>query len=587
MNQLKISTRLIILVGVMAAILVAVGGIGLWGMRQSNAALKTVYEDRTIPAVQMGDIHALQLASQAALGLAIAEDNKDIVRARTDLVDNNSKKISQLWDAYMVTYLTPEEKILAKEFAAKRKDYVEQAQAPVLVALRADDLIAAKRLVEDKLMPMYVAVEKNVVKLQELQVDEAKRVYEAQVAHFAQVQAFAISAIVLGLGFAAFFGAMMVRSIARQLGTEPGTAAELARSVASGDLSQLVALRNGDTDSLMAQLKQMQEALSGVVSEVRSSAENVAGASLEIAQGNADLATRTEQQASALEETAASMEELSSTVRQTADNAAQGNMLARNASTTAAKGGEVVRSVVETMKGINQSSQRIAEIIQVIDGIAFQTNILALNAAVEAARAGEQGRGFAVVATEVRNLAQRSAAAAKEIKTLITDSVEQVQRGTDLVDVAGSTMGEIVSSIQRVTDIMGEISAATAEQSAGVAQVSEAVSQMDQVTQQNAALVEESSAASESLKAQSQQLVDAVALFKLSGFAETAKLNTRAASPSAHNWQGQERRSANRATNITRPVFGGAKVAAKAASKFQPSVNAGGQRTGTDDWESF
>ncbi len=592
MNHLKISTRLIILVSVMAAILVTVSGIGLWGMRQSNAALKSVYEDRTIPAVQLGDIHALQLASQAALGLAISEEDKSTIQARTDLVEANGQKISKIWDAYMATYLTPEEATLAKEFAAKRKDYVTQAQAPIVVALRAGDGAAAKRIGEEKLMPMYGPVEHMVAKLEELQVDEAKRLYETQLSRFATVQVIAIGAVLAGLAFAAAFGLMMVRSITRQLGTEPGTAADLAKSVASGDLSGDVQLKAGDTDSLMAQLQQMQTALSGVVSEVRTSAENVAGASMEIAQGNADLATRTEQQASALEETAASMEELSSTVRQTADNAAQGNTLARSASATAAKGGDVVNSVVETMKGINQSSQRIAEIIQVIDGIAFQTNILALNAAVEAARAGEQGRGFAVVATEVRNLAQRSAAAAKEIKTLITDSVEQVERGTELVGVAGSTMGEIVSSIQRVTDIMAEISAATAEQSAGVAQVSEAVSQMDQVTQQNAALVEESSAASESLKFQSQQLVDAVALFKLSDHAPAAaKAQTRkptpTPTPTPTTWTGAERRSPNRASNVTRPAFGAPKSAAKSSSIAHSAAKTAVQRTGTDDWENF
>ncbi|OYU46551.1 MAG: methyl-accepting chemotaxis protein [Burkholderiales bacterium PBB4] len=591
MNNLKISTRLIILVSVLATILVAVGGIGLWGMRQSNAALKSVYEDRTIPAVQLGDIHAMQLGNQAAIAFAIAEQDATTTAEQIKVVETNIKEISELWNAYMATYLTPEEVALTKTFADARKKYVEEGLLPTIAALRSGDLEGAKKIEKEKMIPLYAPVLKGVTALEDLQVTEAKRLYENQTTHFAQVQSIAFGAILLGLAFAGAFGLMMVRSITRQLGAEPGTAAELAQAVASGDLSQAVALRTNDTTSLMAQLHQMQQALSGVVSEVRSSAENVAGASMEIAQGNADLASRTEQQASALEETAASMEELSSTVRQTADNAAQGNTLARNASATAIKGGEVVRDVVETMKGIDQSSQRIAEIIQVIDGIAFQTNILALNAAVEAARAGEQGRGFAVVATEVRNLAQRSAGAAKEIKTLITNSVEQVQRGTELVGVAGTTMGEVVSAIQRVTDIMAEISAATSEQSAGVAQVSEAVSQMDQVTQQNAALVEESSAASESLKAQSQQLVDAVALFKFSGHAAAVKLATRAPAPTATTWQGPERRGPNRATNVTRPAFGAAKVATKATASTPIAAQAtrvtASARTGTDDWESF
>ena len=265
--------------------------------------------------------------------------------------------------------------------------------------------------------------------------------------------------------------------------------------------------------SLQSTLARMEEA----TALVRHSAEGVASASSQIASGNNDLSARTEQQASALEETAASMEELSSTVRQNADNARQANQLAMSASTVAVQGGEVVAEVVQTMKGINASSSKIADIISVIDGIAFQTNILALNAAVEAARAGEQGRGFAVVASEVRNLAGRSADAAKEIKTLINDSVQRVEQGTQLVDKAGATMTEVVNSIRRVTDIMGEISAASSEQSAGVSQVGEAVTQMDQATQQNAALVEEMAAAAGALSAQAGELLNAVAIFKVDG----------------------------------------------------------------------
>ncbi|MFE8646545.1 methyl-accepting chemotaxis protein [Sphingomonas sp. NCPPB 2930] len=384
----------------------------------------------------------------------------------------------------------------------------------------------------------------------------------------------------------------IVRSVTRQLGGEPGTAADLARSVAGGDLSGSIGLRQGDETSMMAQLKRMQDSLIGVVSGVRGNAESVATASAQISQGNADLSQRTEEQASALEETAASMEELNSTVRQNADNARQANQLAVNASSVAERGGAVVGQVVETMRGINEGSKRIADIISVIDGIAFQTNILALNAAVEAARAGEQGRGFAVVASEVRGLAQRSADAAKEIKALISSSVSQVEQGTALVDQAGTTMREVVDAIRRVTDIMGEISAASHEQSQGVAQVGEAITQMDQVTQQNAALVEESAAAASSLKQQAQQLVEAVAVFTLAHGAakpQGATVATRASSPSAA--PSPVARPPVVRPSVPRPPAAGpapvprlqAQTPPKAAAKAPPTAPAGN----ADDWESF
>jgi methyl-accepting chemotaxis protein len=319
-----------------------------------------------------------------------------------------------------------------------------------------------------------------------------------------------LCALTAGLGVA------LTRSIFGQLGAEPGDAARAVDAVANGDLAVSIPVRPGDSVSLMAALLRMRNSLVKVVTEVRGNSESVATASAQIAQGNQDLSGRTEQQASALQQTAATMEELGTTVRNNADSASQANQLAQGASAVAARGGDVVGKVVATMQGINDSSRKIGDIISVIDGIAFQTNILALNAAVEAARAGEQGRGFAVVASEVRSLAQRSAEAAREIKSLIGRSVEQVEQGTALVDQAGKTMDEIVGSIQRVTDIVAEISSASVEQSSGVQQVGQAVTQMDQATQQNAALVEESAAAAESLRSQAQQLVQAVAVFRLS-----------------------------------------------------------------------
>jgi methyl-accepting chemotaxis protein len=304
--------------------------------------------------------------------------------------------------------------------------------------------------------------------------------------------------------------------VARRIRAALEHAMAASQLIASGDLTGTIEVHSEDeSGALLKSLSEMKEALAGIVGEVRSGADSIATATEQIAAGNADLSQRTEEQASALEQTASSMEELTSTVKQNADNAQQANQLAINASSVAVKGGEVIHRVVQTMESISTSSRKISDIIGVIDGIAFQTNILALNAAVEAARAGEQGRGFAVVAAEVRSLAQRSAAAAKEIKGLIEDSVDKVQDGSKLVEEAGQTTREIVTSIKRVTDIMAEISAASVEQSSGIEQVNIAITQMDDVTQQNAALVEEAAAAAESLEEQAMQLVQVVTRFKI------------------------------------------------------------------------
>ncbi|WP_375184548.1 methyl-accepting chemotaxis protein [Aquabacterium sp.] len=324
-----------------------------------------------------------------------------------------------------------------------------------------------------------------------------------------------VGTVVLGVALLGV-GLVVSRSIRRQLGGEPALATELMQGLANGDLRVRIPLKADDRSSLLYAMAQMRDNLAAIVGRVRDSAESVATASTQIAHGNLDLSQRTEQQASALEETAASMEELSATVRQNAEGALTANQLAQDAASVAGRGGHIVGDVVHTMKEINASAGRIADIIGVIDGIAFQTNILALNAAVEAARAGEQGRGFAVVASEVRSLAGRCATAAKEIKSLIGESVERVAKGSELVDQAGTTMNEVVAAIGRLHHIVAEISQASGEQSQGVSQVDEAVNHMDQATQQNAALVEESAAAAESLKLQAQQLVEAVAVFQLS-----------------------------------------------------------------------
>ena len=331
-----------------------------------------------------------------------------------------------------------------------------------------------------------------------------------------RIVAFSIGSVIVAV-FLLMIGWLITRGILMQLGGEPAYAADIAHRIAEGDLSVEITMRDSDTPSLLHALKMMRDKIAAIVGKVHQGAEGVASASADIANSNDNLSVRTEQQANALNEASTSMEELGGTVQQNAEHARQANQLAMSASTVAIQGGEVVSQVVETMKEINDSSRKISDIISVIDGIAFQTNILALNAAVEAARAGDQGRGFAVVASEVRNLAGRSADAAKEIKALINASVERVEKGTALVDQAGVTMTEVVHSIRRVTDIMGEISAASSEQAAGVAQVGEGVAQMDQVTQQNAALVQEMVTAASSLKSQAQELVQVVAVFKLDG----------------------------------------------------------------------
>jgi methyl-accepting chemotaxis protein len=390
-----------------------------------------------------------------------------------------------------------------------------------------------------------------------------------------------LGALVLLAALGAWLGMTAARSITHQLGGEPGDVMAIANAVAQGDLSTSIALADRSQASIMGAMAAMQTSLRDVVGTVRQSSEALASASAQIAQGNQDLSGRTERQASALEETAASMEQLGSTVHQNADNAKQANQLAQSASTVAIRGGEVVSQVVDTMKEINDSSKKIADIIGVIDGIAFQTNILALNAAVEAARAGEQGRGFAVVAGEVRTLAQRSAEAAREIKALITASVQRVEQGTTLVDQAGNTMEEVVGSIRRVTDIMGEISAASHEQSAGVAQVGEAIVQMDQATQQNAALVEEMAAAAGSLRTQAQDLVRAVAVFKLA-HGDASRAGTARAEPAPKPVAAAKPAAAPEAKATPRL---GAPTRLRPAAAPMPTPALA--TAGSDEWESF
>ncbi|MFZ6646044.1 methyl-accepting chemotaxis protein [Undibacterium sp. TJN25] len=397
---------------------------------------------------------------------------------------------------------------------AKMREKQDAAQASIISLAKTDQAAAIEMLNLDE-TPVWRDMRTILLDMSKAKNAEVATIKTDLIAFTKKMLIVSILLGGVSVAAAAAIAFWLSRNVMGQLGGEPGYAAEIAQSISSGDFTNDIRLQAGDGSSLLANMHMMQNKLSAIVGQVRHGTETISVASQEIASGNADLSSRTESQASSLEETASSMEELTSTVRQNADNARQANQLVVSASSVAVKGGAVVGQVVTTMGSIKDSSRKIVDIIGVIDGIAFQTNILALNAAVEAARAGEQGRGFAVVASEVRNLAQRSAGAAKEIKTLISDSVDKVDQGSKLVDEAGKTMHEIVTSVQHVADIMSEITAASQEQSSGIEQVNLAITQMDEMTQQNAALVEQAAAAAESMRDQSGQLSDVVSQFKI------------------------------------------------------------------------
>ncbi len=517
MNTLKVSTRLALTTGVLVLLLVAVGALGLYGLSTTNRAMKTVYDDRVVPMGQLTTMERLHAGVQEALNEAVEKQQPAVLQAAAAQEEQRRREHDRIWAAYRATFLTPEEKVLAEQYEAAETRYRADGVDPLLAALRAGDRDATSRQIEGAVSTTSRAVQQANEKLVQLQIEVAQKEYQAANARFDTILAITAAAMVAGLLAAVGMGWAVSRSLTRQLGAEPGDAAALAHAVAAGGLDTPITLRPGDDRSLMAALAQMRDSLSRTVAAVRRDADGVANASSEIAQGTQDLSQRTEEQASALQQTAASMEQVGTTAHQNAEQAQAARRLAEGAAQVARRGSEVVSDVVSTMKGIEDSSRRIAEIVGTIDGIAFQTNILALNAAVEAARAGEQGRGFAVVASEVRSLAQRSADAAREIKALIGASVERVDAGSQLVHEAGSTMTEIMASVQRVTDIIGEISAAAGEQSSGIGQVNGAVTQLDQMTQQNAALVEQSAAAAESLREQAERLAGVVGTFKLAG----------------------------------------------------------------------
>ncbi|QDX29459.1 methyl-accepting chemotaxis protein [Dickeya poaceiphila] len=523
---MKISTRLWSFTGMLSLGILIMGAIGMFTAEKANQSLKTVYEDRTVALAQLEKMEWLLQRNRILIMDMLLLPNASNKQQRIEELNQNTTRIDQVWNEYRSTYLTPEETRLADQFAEYLQRYQREGIQPTDTAIRSGQMEQAIRLYDEKVSPQEKQAHAQLTQLVMLQVDVAKDEYTSSVQRYQWLKALAIIAVLSGIIGAVVFGWMMVRGIVRSL----AQAQAAAEAVANGDLTYPInASGRDEITTVLNTLSHMQDSLGRIVMQVRHGSESVKVASGEIALGNHDLSARTESQASALEQTAASMEQLSATVKQNADNARQANQLAQTASQVAEQGGSVVTQVVDTMREINDSAQRIADIIGVIDGIAFQTNILALNAAVEAARAGEQGRGFSVVAGEVRALAQRSAESAREIKALISTSVERIESGSTLADNAGHTMLEVVNSIRRVTDIMGEISSASHEQSSGVSQVGEAVVSMERTTQQNAALVEEMAAAASSLSSQAEELVQAVGVFQLSARAPGIQPSTRVA----------------------------------------------------------
>ncbi|HJU99770.1 MAG TPA: methyl-accepting chemotaxis protein [Burkholderiaceae bacterium] len=568
---MKLKNKLILSMSFMCLLFVIALAIALTGMRSARNQFERVMDEDQALLTAANDMYAQGLQmGQALRNIVMNPKNK----AAYDNFNNSTKAYEeQAQVASKLSSAMPEvQKILQDVAALRIRQSTSQAKT---IALADSDQAAAIEVLNKEETPVWREIRGKLLEF--IKAKKAAVRVTVQEMNAATQLRFTISVILGAVVLAAAAGlcVWLTRSVMRQLGGEPDHAAAVATRIAAGDLSVQVDTEAGDRASLMLAMKHMRDSLTNIVGAVRGSTETIATASTEIASGNLDLSARTEQQASSLAETAAAMEKMTATVKQNADNARQANQLASAAANVAVKGGAVVSRVVETMGSINDSSKKVVDIIGVIDGIAFQTNILALNAAVEAARAGEQGRGFAVVASEVRSLAQRSASAAKEIKALIDDSVSKVSAGSALVDEAGTTMGEVVSSIQRVTDIMSEISAATGEQTAGLEQINQAIIEMDNVTQQNAALVEQAAAAAQAMQDQALSLEQTISVFKLDGAPSPA---IQASRPAAFATAAPPAAPA-RALPVT------PKAAPRMAPKVTPKVAP--PSAGQDEWEEF
>ncbi len=512
-TPVRVRTQLLVLSATFIALLVLIGGFGLWQSMSQSQAMRSMYEDRVVPLRQIkavSDMYAVNIVDTAH---KFADGSLSTQQA-TDALDQAGATIRTEWGAYTGTFLVPEEKALIE----KLKPLMAAADATLPELRRrfaAGDRKGVAEFRTAHMYPVFDPMQGVIGELMALQLDVSRQMHADSEAG---VRALVIG-MVGGTTAAAALGiamsAWITRRLTHQLGAEPHEVRAVAEAVAEGDLTSTIAVRPGYEASVMASMQRMSERLSHIVAQVRINAEGVSTASGEIAQGTQDLSHRSEEQASALEQTAASMEEIGATVRNNTETTSHANELARDAAQDVARSGAAVEQVAQTMAVIDSASGRITDIVSVIDGIAFQTNILALNAAVEAARAGEHGRGFGVVASEVRHLAQRSATAAREVRTLIHSSHEAVQQGSQLTAHAASAVRESVGAIQRLSQLVTEISTATREQNDGLAQINVAISQMDQTTQQNAALVEESAAASASLSEQAQRLVQLVAAFRL------------------------------------------------------------------------